>query len=79
MVDLIFGVDDVKQWHSDNIARNRSHYSALSWFGSTAVAAVNQRGPAGVYFNTDITLADGLVSVLSCYLCLRLRFVNNSV
>jgi translocator assembly and maintenance protein 41 len=56
MVDLIFGVDDVRSWHRDNMSRNKSHYSSLSWLGSGMVARVNQWGTAGLYFNTDVVL-----------------------
>jgi len=56
MVDLIFGVDDVRGWHTENIKRNGSHYSWLSWMGSGLVTRVNQWGPAGVYFHPDILL-----------------------
>lgn len=41
-----------------NLARHRSHYSALGrWLGPTAVVAVAERVGAGVYFNTLVPWA----------------------
>lgn len=54
MVDMVFGVRDSAAWHAANIARNGTHYSAVSCLGYRAVAALQRRVPAHVYYNTMV-------------------------
>jgi mitochondrial translocator assembly and maintenance protein 41 len=56
MIDFIFGVTHTQHFHSLNLRQHRDHYSALGSLGSGAVAAVQDRWGAGVYFNTYVTL-----------------------
>ncbi|KAF2075141.1 hypothetical protein CYY_003576 [Polysphondylium violaceum] len=52
MIDMIFAVEEPIEWHNENIKRNPSHYSFLSYAGPSVVAKVQQIGGAKVYFNT---------------------------
>ena len=52
MVDLLLCVDAPREWHAENLRRNGDHYSALGRLGASAVASVQERLAAGVYFNT---------------------------
>jgi len=52
MIDFIFAVDNPQQWHTENIQRNRTHYSFLASFGGSAVSACANRIGVGVHFNT---------------------------
>ncbi|KAJ3102200.1 Mitochondrial translocator assembly and maintenance protein 41 [Phlyctochytrium bullatum] len=56
MIDLIFGVTHPEHWHSLNIRQNPSHYSFLKSFGTNAVALLQDKVGAGVYFNPDVVL-----------------------
>eukprot|EP00400_MALV-I_sp_L67-5_P000197 gene197-424_t len=57
MVDLICVVDDLEQFHRENIQRNPGHYSGLRYFGAGAVGSVNRYGP-GVYYNPSVQIGD---------------------
>ena len=59
MVDYIFAVDNVQEWHQENMSRHPSHYSWLSWFGSSVVAYVQDRLASGVYYNTLVDWPGG--------------------
>lgn len=37
MVDLVFAVDDVKEWHEGNLERHSHHYSSLKHLGPRAI------------------------------------------
>lgn len=57
LVDFMLAVDSPEQWHQQNIARNRRHYSCLAAFGTQAamqVLANAEKLGAGVHFNTAI-------------------------
>lgn len=60
MLDLIFAVDDPTSWHRENIVRNPQHYSFMRYFGPRAICDV-QRYPAGVYYNTLVTVDSQLL------------------
>ncbi|KAJ2451116.1 Mitochondrial translocator assembly and maintenance protein 41 [Coemansia sp. RSA 2424] len=60
MVDLIFAVSHPDHWHALNISQNRSHYSFMGTLGSNAVAFVQDRLGAGVYYNPFIEI-DGVL------------------
>lgn len=55
MLDLIFAVDSPVEWHRENLCMNQRHYSLLRHFGPERIAAV-QNYPAGVYYNTLVTV-----------------------
>ena len=40
MIDLVFAVSDSEAWHRENLERNRSDYSPLSYLGAREVAAI---------------------------------------
>ncbi len=68
MIDLVFAVDDLNAFHSENIKINPHHYSGLmkaleSAVGIHAVSAINNYGP-GVYYNTDVPLSISFASHL---------------
>eukprot|EP00201_Polytomella_parva_P013423 CAMPEP_0175059738 /NCGR_PEP_ID=MMETSP0052_2-20121109/12602_1 /TAXON_ID=51329 ORGANISM="Polytomella parva, Strain SAG 63-3" /NCGR_SAMPLE_ID=MMETSP0052_2 /ASSEMBLY_ACC=CAM_ASM_000194 /LENGTH=374 /DNA_ID=CAMNT_0016325327 /DNA_START=269 /DNA_END=1393 /DNA_ORIENTATION=- len=57
MVDLLFIVDDEKQWHTENLKRNPGHYSWLMQkLGSEGVCNVSCHLGIGVHFNTLVKL-----------------------
>ncbi|KAJ2803873.1 Mitochondrial translocator assembly and maintenance protein 41 [Coemansia furcata] len=60
MVDLIFAVSHPDHWHALNISQNRSHYSFMGTLGSNAVAFVQERLGAGVYYNPFVEI-DGVL------------------
>ncbi|KAJ2804517.1 Mitochondrial translocator assembly and maintenance protein 41 [Coemansia guatemalensis] len=60
MVDLIFAVSHPDHWHALNISQNRSHYSFMGTLGSNAVAFVQDRMGAGVYYNPFVEV-DGML------------------
>jgi len=61
MIDFIFGVSYTEHWHSLNLHQHRDHYSALGSLGSGAVAAVQDKFGAGVYFNPYVTVNGMLI------------------
>ncbi|KAJ1673911.1 Mitochondrial translocator assembly and maintenance protein 41 [Spiromyces aspiralis] len=56
MIDLILGVSHPEHWHALNIQQHRDHYSGLASLGSGAVAFVEEKLGAGVYFNTHLEI-----------------------
>ena len=57
MLDLIFAVEDPLAWHAANLARNRAHYSGpVPPLGAAAVAAVQTRLGAAVWYNTLVPM-----------------------
>lgn len=59
MTDYILAVADPAKWHSQNIERNRSHYSfLLASCGGNGVAAVADRIGSGVHFNALVPWRD---------------------
>lgn len=51
VIDLIFGVTYSQHWHSLNLHQHRDHYSFMGTLGSAAVAYVQDKLGAGMYFN----------------------------
>ena len=56
-LDLVLGVEDARGWHADNLQRNRQHYSLLGALGAGAVAAVQERGGARLYYHPFVDMA----------------------
>ena len=50
MIDLVLAVDDPIQWHTENIERNRHHYSMAAYGGAPFVARL-QDTAAQVWYN----------------------------
>ncbi|PKS07356.1 hypothetical protein jhhlp_005958 [Lomentospora prolificans] len=61
MIDFIFGVSHAEHWHWLNMKQHRDHYSGLASLGSGAVAAVQEKFGAGVYFNPYVTVNGMLI------------------
>ncbi|CAO2144402.1 unnamed protein product [Urochloa humidicola] len=59
MVDYILGVADPLQWHSENLARNPSHYSRwMAGLGAGAITGLADCVGVGVYFNPFVEWRD---------------------
>ncbi|KAK3093251.1 hypothetical protein FSP39_013269 [Pinctada imbricata] len=54
MLDFIFVVNDPLEWHSQNLKANNSHYSFLKYLGPKAIADIQTKYGAGVYFNSKV-------------------------
>ncbi|OAD74633.1 hypothetical protein PHYBLDRAFT_155096 [Phycomyces blakesleeanus NRRL 1555(-)] len=54
MMDFIFGVSHPEHWHALNMQQNPHHYSSVRLLGSRAVASLQEKVGAGVYFNPYI-------------------------
>lgn len=61
MIDFIFGVSHAEHWHWLNMRQHPEHYSGLRRLGSGAVAAVQEKVGAGVYFNPYVVVNGMLV------------------
>nr|CAG4651853.1 EOG090X06VP [Triops cancriformis] len=62
VVDLMLVVEDAEAFHRDNLKRNGCHYPLpLRFLGPKAVARVQTRWGAQVYFNTLIPVDNGLI------------------
>lgn len=61
MVDFIFVVDDPIEWHTNNIEKNKSHYSFLKLLGPRAINHIQKQYGAGIYFNTLVPLAGRVI------------------
>ena len=63
MLDLIFAVEDAQAWHTENLRRNRAHYSH-PWpaLGASAIAAVQEDYGAGLWYNTLVPLPSKHIS-----------------
>lgn len=62
MVDYILGVPDPLQWHSENMERNRRHYSKwMAALGPKAVTHVADRIGVGVHFNPFVEWRDKMI------------------
>jgi len=56
MYDFIFSVKNPKDWHQQNLALNRNHYSFLCRAGGISFISKVHDWGARVYYNTDIKL-----------------------
>nr|XP_012149367.1 PREDICTED: phosphatidate cytidylyltransferase, mitochondrial [Megachile rotundata] len=72
MIDLIFVVRNIKQWHSENLHLNPKHYAQpLRFLGPRAIANVQEKWGAKVYYNTLVKITEeciikyGVVSEIS--------------
>ena len=54
MTDLVFAVREAEVWHALNLEKHAAHYSPLGMLGPRAVAAVQERAGAGVYYNAYV-------------------------
>lgn len=61
VIDFVFSVNNASKWHEENLAVNRSHYSALKFGGPAFVSKVQEEFGAGVYFNTLIPFDDQVI------------------
>lgn len=61
MIDFIFGVTHTEHWHWLNMRQHPEHYSGLRRLGSGAVAAVQEKIGAGVYFNPYVVVNGMLI------------------
>lgn len=53
MLDLVFVVKNTKQWHTQNVDRNPTHYSCLRYGGADVITKVQEHRLGGqVYYNT---------------------------
>ncbi|CAL7942889.1 unnamed protein product [Xylocopa violacea] len=60
MVDLIFVVRNVNQWHEENLKLNPKHYAQpLRLFGHRAITNVQENWGAKIYYNTLVKIAEG--------------------
>ncbi|EDV25904.1 uncharacterized protein TRIADDRAFT_4385, partial [Trichoplax adhaerens] len=80
MVDFIFAVQDPLRWHTDNLARNPSHYSFLKYLGTEFICTIQESFGAKVYYNTLVkhkerVIKYGVISVRS--FCHELQNWNN--
>jgi len=56
MVDFIFGVSHTQHWHGLNLVQHRDHYSSMKYLGSGAIAWLQDKSGAGVYFNPYVEI-----------------------
>ncbi|XP_076282006.1 phosphatidate cytidylyltransferase, mitochondrial isoform X2 [Lasioglossum baleicum] len=60
MLDLIFVVRNINQWHAENLELNPKHYAQpLKLFGHRAIANVQENWGAKLYYNTLVKMAGG--------------------
>ncbi|XP_012262379.2 phosphatidate cytidylyltransferase, mitochondrial [Athalia rosae] len=60
MLDLVFVVGNPGQWHKENIERNPGHYAwMMQKLGHKAVAHVQERWDAKIYYNTLVKTKEG--------------------
>lgn len=60
MVDLIFVVRNVNQWHAENLKLNPKHYAQpLRFLGHKAITNVQEKWGAKVYYNTLVKMKEG--------------------
>lgn len=50
-IDMVFGVQNAKEWHKTNIQQNPHHYSFLKYFGCSFVGYIQNNFGAGLYYN----------------------------
>lgn len=60
MLDLIFVVRNINQWHAENLELNPKHYAQpLKLFGHRAIANVQENWGAKLYYNTLVKMTGG--------------------
>lgn len=61
MIDLIFAVQNSKQWHAENLQKNPSHYSFLMRAcGANAITTVQRNYGAKIYYNTLVPIENSM-------------------
>ena len=60
LVDLIFVVEDLKQWHIDNLAENTQHYSGLPLYWGASFINFCSKNIFPITFYPAITLENGI-------------------
>ena len=60
-IDLVIAVDDSATFHRANLQKNSSHYSFLKRFGANFISSVQEKIPAGVYYNTLVPIGGHLI------------------
>lgn len=58
MLDLIYVVEDTKEWHYQNIKKNGKHYSGLSWLFGASYLDYLQSHLSPIHFNPFIQMED---------------------
>lgn len=58
MTDYIFVVEDIKEFHENNLKINKSHYSGLSKLIGPSYIEFLQRNIAPVHYNPQIKIDD---------------------
>jgi len=62
MLDFIVVVDNPQQWHTENIAINKKHYSSLCrMLGPQKITNIQTNYGAGIYFNTLVPFENRLI------------------
>ncbi|KNC82408.1 hypothetical protein SARC_05304 [Sphaeroforma arctica JP610] len=61
MIDLVFAVEDSRRWHSENLKRNPTDYSAMRFLGPAAITHLQTKVGASVYYNTLVPFEDRLI------------------
>lgn len=56
LLDVIFVVDDVERWHSQNLDCNPTHYSNWTRYLPPPFLARINRAGAGLFFHTDVVV-----------------------
>jgi Phosphatidate cytidylyltransferase, mitochondrial len=60
MIDMVMATPNAAQWHSDNLALNRHHYSLLGSLGGTGLARIQEDMGAGIYYNSLVPIPTGV-------------------
>lgn len=63
VIDLIFCVDNSKEFHKQNLEKFQSHYSGLRHLGSSFLGFYQNKFGARVYFNTLVEIPDLNVTI----------------
>jgi translocator assembly and maintenance protein 41 len=63
MIDLIYCVENPKRWHSQNIEKNPTHYSAIKVLGSDFISRYQENFGAKVFFNTLVPIEEEQIMI----------------
>ncbi len=61
MIDFVFAVDNPVEWHTENLLRNRKHYSFLGNIDPKYISYLQDRTGARIYYNTLIPCEGRLI------------------
>ena len=56
MIDLVLCVDNAHRWHTMNLEKNQSDYSAFQFFGAKFITQYQEQFGANVFFNTLVPI-----------------------